>query len=75
MKCPKCGHTMKTTHVYDTGDGGSLKRLTCDCGLVVTAQVLFKVLNVNPSYGEGASALAKKLSQPQDRSSSKGTQS
>lgn len=73
MNCPKCRHKMRTTHVYGTSDGGSLKRHTCDCGTVVTSQTL--VVNVNPGYGEGAAALAKRVGALPDQSSSKGTRS
>ncbi len=62
MKCPKCGKNMKVTHRYSAGPRAGTQRLQCTdttCDVVATCTVIMK--NVDPGYGEGAAALAKKL--------------
>lgn len=65
MNCPRCGDQMKVTHTY-TVPGGSLKRSVCKgCDCVVTVESL--IVAVDPSYGEGAAAIAKRrLSQARE---------
>ena len=62
MRCPECNKTMKVTHVYEAGPKAFTRRLECPdgkCGTVATCTVVME--NVNPGYGQGAAALAKKL--------------
>lgn len=62
MNCPKCESKLKVTHSYKAGDKAGTQRLECTnpkCGIVATCTVMME--NINPAYGEGASALAKKI--------------
>lgn len=62
MRCPKCDKKLKVTHRYSAGPEAGTQRLQCTeptCDVVVTCTVILK--NINPSYGEGAAALAKKI--------------
>lgn len=60
--CPNCKSPMRVTNTYRAGETGSTQRLKCTsrrCGTVaVTVTVLQEV---NPAYGKGAAALARKL--------------
>ena len=59
MNCPKCGTKMKTTHVYNGGDAGKVRRLEClKCRTVATTQEM--IVAINPVQGQGAYMLAKK---------------
>lgn len=62
MNCPNCNSRMTVTHSYSAGPKAYTKRLECSdekCGTVATATLIME--SVNPGYGEGAAALAKKL--------------
>lgn len=62
MICPKCESKLKVTHRYKAGETAGTQRLECTnpkCNLVATCTVIMK--NINPTYGEGAAALAKKI--------------
>ncbi len=67
MKCPKCNKRLIVTHRYAAGPKAGTQRLQCSdgtCNTVVTCTVIIK--NVDPGYGEGAAALAKKLAETPD---------
>jgi len=52
------------TNTYDVGTTGRVQRLVCrnrSCWCVVTAQVIYQIVNIDPDYGQGASSVAKKL--------------
>lgn len=62
MICPNCDHKLKATHRYSAGRKAGTQRLECvnpKCATVVTCTIIME--NVNPSYGEGAAALARKI--------------
>ena len=62
MNCPKCDKKLKVTHRYTAGSNAGTQRLQCSdstCNTVVTCTVLME--NIDPRYGEGAAALAKKI--------------
>lgn len=62
MNCPKCDSRLKVTHRYGAGDKAGTQRLECSnpkCDLVATCTVIME--NINPVYGEGAAALARKI--------------
>ena len=61
MICPNCKSRMKVTHTYVAGTAGKTQRLSCDeCGMVGTAATVF--VNFDPGQGEGAKAIADKIS-------------
>lgn len=62
MNCPKCGKRMKVTHRYGAGKKAGTQRLQCvdgTCNTVATCTVIME--NIDPGYGEGAAALARRL--------------
>ena len=59
MKCPKCEKPMKVTHTYRV-PGGATQRLECDgCHIIATVEAT--IVALNPGYGEGAAARARRL--------------
>lgn len=62
MKCPKCKGDVKITHTYIGGNQTKTQRAECQnlrCQSVLTLQTT--VVAVNPTKGNGAAALAKRL--------------
>lgn len=71
MNCPRCGGILKVTHSYAI-DGGRTQRRECvTCHLVVTTQTV--MVYVDPGYGQGAAALARKLNGQKSSGSSSGS--
>ena len=68
MNCPKCDKRMVVTHRYTAGPKAGTQRLQCSdpiCNTIATCTVIME--NIDPGYGEGAAALAKKiLAKPSD---------
>lgn len=63
MNCPKpnCGGLLAVTHTYSAGPHGKVQRMQCcSCLKVVTAQTI--IVDADPKRGQGAKALARKLS-------------
>ena len=58
MNCPKCGKSMRVTHSFPVASG-KIQRLECTCRTVATLKAV--LVNVNPGFGQGAAAMAKKL--------------
>lgn len=63
MKCPKCDHRMRCTNGYRVPGGSALRYECGQCQTVVTAHAIqkIKIVAIDPEYGEGAAALAKRL--------------
>jgi hypothetical protein len=60
MKCPKCGSlNVYVLDTYNVDDGSTQKRKCRDCGIAITT--ITAIVNVEPSRGEGAAALAKQI--------------
>ena len=63
MKCPSCKRgTLKVTHSYATSGGQTQRRECENCLTVATSTVL--LVNIDPSRGQGAKALATRLQMP-----------
>jgi transcription initiation factor TFIIIB Brf1 subunit/transcription initiation factor TFIIB len=64
MKCPKCSvGKVKVTHTYGT-DFGFTQRCVCEgCGAVLVTKAT--IIKIDPTYGEGASAIARKMREKQ----------
>lgn len=61
MNCQSCDTKLKVVNTYSV-PGGKTQRLECPaCFTVYTAAVV--LLNVDPKKGDGASALAKRLTE------------
>lgn len=63
MKCPECKHDgLMVTNTYSIGDCEKSQRTECPkCGAVTV--LLTKLVSINPSRGQGAAAIAKRLNQ------------
>lgn len=59
MNCPRCGSRMAVTNTYACGEAGAFHSLKCPgCKARGVAQTV--LLDVNPSWGNGAAARAKR---------------
>lgn len=61
MNCPRCGGRTRVTHSYTIEHGKTQRRECEDCHTVVTTQTV--VVCIDPKYGQGAAALARKRNQ------------
>lgn len=60
MRCPKCGARLHVTHTYNVEGIGRTQRLDCrKCALVAVTKT--EIVEINPGFGQGAAALAKRL--------------
>lgn len=58
MNCPSCNEPMKVTHTYRV-PGGTTHSLECACGLKAVSETV--IVEVDPRYGNGAAARARRL--------------
>lgn len=60
MNCPRCGKRMVIKQVFVAGRQSRTKKLACAaCDLIVTCAEI--ILYVDPTYGDGAYSVAKRL--------------
>lgn len=63
MKCPKCEHPeTRIRHSYTVGSEGTVQSRVCPkCHCVITTQIVVKVINIDPPYGQGAASVVKRI--------------
>lgn len=59
MNCPECNKPLKVTHTYNAGGSARTHRAVCDNGHV--SVIVSEIALVDPTHGQGASALARKI--------------